>query len=211
MDVLCNFVVLEGGDGSGTSTQMELLRERFSQRRAQGPVLYPTCEPTSGPVGVLIRSALRKEISLCPETLARLFAADRAEHLYAPDGICERCGRGELVVSDRYSLSSLVYQGIECGGDLPRNLNAAFPLPELLLLFEIDPVIAARRLESRPALEIYEHLEFQRRVCEKYRALLDGYRQTGVSVEIIDASQSPAAVADEVWSAIEKLPIMNAG
>jgi dTMP kinase len=188
-----------------------MLRERFPQRRAKGPVLHLTCEPTPGPVGVLIRSALKKELALCPETLARLFAADRAEHLYAPDGILERCGRGELVVSDRYSLSSLVYQGIECGDELPRSLNAAFPLPELLFLFDVDPAVAIGRLASRPALEIYEHLEFQQRVREKYRLPLDEYLRAGVRVEIIDASRSPEAVADAVWSALEQMPIMNEG
>ena len=171
-EIIRNFAVFEGGDGSGTTTQLSLLERRFRSRDSSGLMLHPTWEPTDGPVGVLIRSALKKEITLHPLTLARLFAADRAEHLYGPGGIIERSGRGELVVSDRYTLSSLVYQGIECGDEPPQVLNAPFPAPELLLFFDIDPQTACERLKNRPALELYEHLEFQRKVREKYLSLI---------------------------------------
>ena len=208
MEILRNFAVFEGGDGSGTSTQLSRLEQQFTAEGQTRPVFYPTAEPTSGPAGKLIRSALKKEIVLLPETLARLFAADRGEHLYGPDRVVERCKRGELVISDRYALSSLVYQGIECGDSLPQALNAAFPLPELLLFFDIDPQIAAERLKNRPFLEIYEQNEFQQQVREKYRSLLDQYRQAGVRVVTIDAAQSAEKVAAEVWSAVSKMPIL---
>jgi dTMP kinase len=211
MKILRNFAVFEGGDGSGTTTQLSLLEERFRSPDVGGAVLHPTCEPTAGPVGALIRSALKKEIALRPETLARLFAADRAEHLYGPEGVAERCGRGELVVSDRYALSSLAYQGLTCGDELPRSLNASFPVPELLLFFDIDPVAAQNRLRGRPALELYEYLEFQQKVREKYLSLLGEYRNSGALVEIIDASRSQAEVAEEVWRAVRKMPILNMG
>jgi dTMP kinase len=210
-EIMRNFAVFEGGDGSGTTTQLSLLEERLRGRASNEPFLYPTCEPTGGPVGRLIRAALKKELTLHPGTLARLFAADRTEHLYAPGGVAERCGRGELVVSDRYALSSLVYQGIECGDALPRTLNAPFPLPELLLFFDLDPEIAGNRLRDRPALELYEYLEFQQKVREKYRSFLDEYRAAGVRVETVDASRDPRAVSEAVWRAVLKMPIMTEG
>jgi dTMP kinase len=160
-------------------------------------------------VGKIIRAALRKKLVLLPETLARLFAADRGEHLYGPGGVLERAGRGELVVSDRYVLSSLVYQGLECGEELPRTLNARFPLPELMLLFDLDPAIAAERLRDRPALEIYEYREFQEKVRKRYRALAPLFVDAGVRVEIIDASRSPEEVAESVWSALGEMPILR--
>jgi dTMP kinase len=106
MNRIPNFVVFEGGDGSGTSTQMALLRDRFAGRRelpgpggsGELPVLHATAEPTGGPVGALIREALGGKRPLLPETLARLFSADRQEHLFGPGGIQSRCYRGELVV-----------------------------------------------------------------------------------------------------------------
>jgi dTMP kinase len=206
--IIQNFVVFEGGDGSGTTTQLSLLEKRLAGA-LPGPVFYPTFEPTGGPVGKLVRSALKKEISLLPETLARLFAADRAEHLFAPGGVLDRCRQGELVVSDRYVLSSLVYQGIECGDELPRALNAPFPLPELLFFFDVDPEIAQGRLQNRPVREIYEYPEFQRKVREKYRALLGEYEKAGVRVERIDAAKSAGDAAEDVWRALKKMPILR--
>ena len=209
MEILANFAVFEGGDGSGTSTQLALLGRKFAADSRQGPVFFPTAEPTGGPIGRLLRSALKNDPFLQPDTLARLFAADRGEHLYASGGIIERCKRGELAISDRYVLSSLVYQGIECGEDLPRSLNSPFPAPELLLFFDIDPLIAQERLGSRPSLEIFEHLDFQKKVRERYHALLNGYRDAGVRVEIIDAAQSVEKVAEEVWRQVSKMPILG--
>jgi dTMP kinase len=209
MEILRNFAVFEGGDGSGTSTQLALLKDKFAADRPNGPFFFPTAEPTGGVIGRLIRSALQKDFVLQPETLARLFAADRNEHLYASDGIIERCNRGELVICDRFVLSSLVYQGIECGENLPRSLNALFPAPELLIFLDIDPQIAQERLNNRPSLEIFEYLDFQKKVRERYLALLDEYRNAGIRIEVIDASQSIAEVAAAVWSALVKMPILG--
>jgi dTMP kinase len=209
MEILRNFAVFEGGDGSGTSTQLALLRQKFATRGELPPFFSPTAEPTGGSIGLLLRSALKKDIILQPDTLARLFAADRGEHLYAQNGIIERCKRGELVVCDRYTLSSLVYQGIECDETLPRSLNASFPAPELLLFLDLDPQIAQKRLNNRPSLEIFEYPEFQMKVRERYLFLLNEYRNAGVRVELIDASQSVEQVASQVWSALSKMPIFK--
>ena len=209
MDILHNFAVFEGGDGSGTSTQLFTLKQKFINNSHNLPVFHPTSEPTEGAVGLLIRSALKKELSLRPDTLALLFAADRNEHIFAPGGILERCKHGELVVCDRYTLSSLVYQGIECGEDLPRSLNSSFPAPELLLFFDIDPQIALDRLNQRPSLDIYEHLGFQKKVRERYHSLLDVYQNAGVRVEIINAVQNVEKVAEDVWRALSKMPIFE--
>jgi dTMP kinase len=209
MEIISNFVVFEGLDGSGTSTQLALLKDNFAKRGFNSPAFTATFEPTGGTIGVLIRSVLKKDLVLRPDTLARLFAADRGEHLYAEGGIIERCRRGELVICDRYTLSSLVYQGIECGIELPRGLNSSFPAPELLLFFDIDPKIAQERLAGRPSLEIFEHIEFQEKVRRQYHALFDEYRQAGVRLEIIDASQSVEKVAEDVWKEIAKMPIIK--
>jgi dTMP kinase len=206
MRIVPNFAVFEGGDGTGTTTQLGLLSRRFAGGE---PVFHPTFEPTGGPAGKLIRSALKKEITLLPETLARLFAADRGEHLYGPGGILERTGRGELVVSDRYVLSSLVYQGLECGDELPLALNAPFPAPELIIFFDLDPRIAGERLRDRPSLDLYEYREFQEKVRERYHSLLPLFRSQGVTVDVIDASGPPEAVAESVWRTLRNLPIVK--
>ena len=212
-NIIRNFAVFEGVDGSGTSTQLAMLEKRLGGLQQVAGRAYPhfhiTFEPTEGQVGRLIRRALKKEISLHPHTLARLFAADRTEHLYGQGGVVEQCGRGELVVSDRYVLSSLVYQGIDCGDELAQSLNCAFPLPELLVFFDIDPEISMSRVHSRSTPELYEYLEFQQKVRLKYLSLLDVLKQNGVRVETIDASKSPDEVARDVWSVLSKMPILN--
>ncbi|MDR3171154.1 MAG: dTMP kinase [Treponema sp.] len=207
MHITPNFIVFEGGDGSGTTTQLALVQKRFAS--LVQPV-YTTFEPTNGPVGQLIRSCLRGDLMVAPSTLALLFAADRNEHVHGPGGILERCTQGELVICDRYVLSSLVYQGIACGGDLPERLNAPFPAPESLFFFDIDPAIAGKRMETRPVKDIYEYLDFQIKVREAYHALLPRYADAGVQVELIDASMPPEAVAETVWRGLQKMPIMRA-
>jgi dTMP kinase len=207
MDILRNFVVLEGPDGSGTSTQMELLKRRFE---AAGPVrLYSTAEPSGAETGLLIRRALKGDPPLLAETLARLFAADRGEHLYGRGGMVERAGRGELVVCDRYVPSSLVYQGLECGEELPRTLNAPFPAPELILFFDLDPRVAEERLRNREEREIYEHLDFQRKVRDRYLSLLPLLCSQGSAVVRIDASPGVEEVAGQLWAALNTLPILK--
>jgi dTMP kinase len=218
MLIIQNFAVFEGGDGSGTTTQIGLLRERYALAQARieagngGPPLPPLCltfEPTGGPIGKMIRASLQGEIPLLPETCARLFAADRNEHLYAADGVAERCTRGELVVSDRYVLSSLVYQGLDCGAEIPWSLNRNFPGPELLLFFDLDPETAMERIKSRPGRDRYERLDFQIRVRERYLALLPEFERSGVQVVYVDASGSPEETADQVWGALKNMPIMS--
>ncbi|MDR3020830.1 MAG: dTMP kinase [Treponema sp.] len=200
MEILSNFVVLEGGDGCGTTTQAGLLTERM--KTFQKPVLYSTFEPTNGKIGSIVRAALKNEIPLKPETLCMLFAADRNEHLHGAGGIIEYTQKGYLVVSDRYVLSSLVYQGIECGDDLPLFLNGRFPAPELTIFLEIKPEIALERAKSRSSLEIYEHLDFQKKVHEKYHSAIEVYRNSGARVEIIDASKSANEIAENIWKVL---------
>jgi len=207
MEIIPNFVVFEGGDGSGTTTQLSMLSERL--KNTGKPVFFPTFEPTDGQIGKLIRSALKKDLILKPQTLAMLFAADRNEHLNGQDGILAHVNRGELVVSDRFVLSSLVYQGIECGNELPNVLNSRFAAPELTIFLDVDPKIAINRMSKRGSLEIYEYLEFQEKVRQKYKSAVDDYRKNGARVEVIDSSKTIEEVADQVWSMLLGLPIFN--
>jgi dTMP kinase len=185
-----------------------MLKAKFAADMSLPP-LFATFEPTDGQIGRLIRSGLRGENSLTSETMAYLFAADRNEHIFGPKGIEERAKRGEFVVCDRYILSSLVYQGITCGEELPLRLNSGFPRPELLLFFDLDPEIAQKRMENRPEKEIYEYLEFQIQVQDRYKALLLRFETAGCRVEVIDASQGPEEVAQDLWRSLRKMPIFK--
>jgi dTMP kinase len=204
MEILPNFIVFEGGDGAGTSTQLDLLREKIDSR-GQGRRFFPTFEPTNSPLGSLIRRALGGELTLRRETLAFLFAADRNEHLYGKGGIIERCQEGAIVVSDRYVPSSLVYQGIDCGDELPRRLNQGFPAPQILFYFELDPLTALERIQNREKKELFEYKEFQEKVYRRYQDLLPLYRDAGVEVITINAAQTIEEVAEDIWKIVAGL------
>ncbi len=231
MPVISNFIVFEGGDGSGTSTQCKIIRRKFNRLMPQieevrdtASVWYlsqnfssirtymscfTTFEPTDGPIGKMIRQALKKDLHLNPETLAHLFAADRNEHLYQSGGIIERCNRNEIVISDRYIPSSLVYQGIECGEELPAKLNKDFPLPELLFYFDVDPQIALERIGTRDFRDRYEYLDFQIEVHRRYKKVISDYADAGVKVEILDAAKPAEIISQEIWNSVLKLPAMQ--
>lgn len=196
---LGRFIVLEGGDGVGTTTQLGLIAGALEKA---GAAYWTTSEPTDGAEGLLIRRILSGELRRDPGTLARLFAADRNEHLRGAGGILERLSIGETVVCDRYVLSSLAYQGVDCGPELPAELNAGFPLPELLFFFDLPPAQSLVRLGARKRLDIFEDLPFQEKVGAAYRAALASFEGTGMKIVRIDASRSVGEVNREVLDAI---------
>lgn len=197
---LKNFIVLEGIDGSGTSTQMKALEDSMSKQRI--PHLI-TAEPTSRPEGLLIRRILKGELDADPGTVAYLFAADRHQHLHGRDGILEALDSGKIVISDRYALSSLAYQGSTCGNELPSYLNAHFPPPGLTVFFRIDPERSLKRLSSRASLEIYEKMHMQKLVSLAYEAIVEEKRAQGWNIEILDAEQSVTDVTEKLFHLIE--------
>mgnify|MGYP000930092720 FL=1 len=185
--VLENFIVFEGIDGTGTSTQLKKLAERCAR---EGITVHCTYEPTEKETGQLIRKILKGACKTEPRTLAYLFAADRSEHLYGDKGITELCAQGIPVISDRYIFSSLAYQGMTCGNELPAMLNSFFPLPEILVYFSLDPVIADTRMQVRDSREIFETIPFLTKVRSQFDRLLEQYRETGMRLYRIDASKT---------------------
>jgi dTMP kinase len=196
---------VKGGSGSTKQGVMAAAEPQSPY----GLSLFATCEPTGGPAGRLIRRVLKGELFVRRETLARLFAADRREHLYGPGGIVERCTRGELAVSDRYTPSSLVYQGLECGKELPRALNGSFPHPELLVYLDVAPRTAMERIGGRKDREIYEKPDFQQKVRTAYLELLPLLEEEGVRVLFLDGEKPPEALAEEIWRAVREMPIVH--
>ncbi|NLH90577.1 MAG: dTMP kinase [Treponema sp.] len=193
------FIVIEGIDGAGTTTQVRLLGETLI---ARGFSCMVTAEPTMNHIGQLIRTILSGEDMVVPTTVAHLFAADRNEHLYGKNGIMESLKSGSLVISDRYVLSSLAYQGTTCGHRLPWLLNSAFPAPGLTLLFEVDPEICIARIRSRLKKEIYETLEFQRRVQTMYERMAYRLSNKGWRIERIDGSKDIESVQRQIESIV---------
>ena len=191
------FIVIEGIDGAGTTTQLQLLTDNLG---ARGIPCVTTAEPTKNPIGLMIRAILSGEMQAAPTTVAHLFAADRNEHIYGKQGMIENIEAGSIVISDRYALSSLAYQGVTCGPELPWLLNSAFPAPGLTLLFEVDPEVSIRRIHSREKKEIYETLEFQKRAHEMYEKMADRLQTRGWRIERIDAEKDTESVRRDIES-----------
>lgn len=165
------FVVLEGIDGAGTTTQGERLAAAL---RAQGRKVLSTREPTDGPVGTLIRQALTGRLQLPggrgplgAQTLALLFAADRTDHLEAQ--LAPALEEGTIVICDRYVLSSLAYQGAMLPPRWVEAINAWARPPDLTLFLEVNSALAARRRAARGGeAELYEQEQTQQRVARQY-------------------------------------------
>lgn len=195
--VVHGFVVFEGLDGAGTTTQTDLL---CSHLRREGVDVFRTSEPTTGPVGLLVRDILGGRVKALPATVAYLFAADRCEHLYSDGtGIVAAADRGAVVVCDRYFVSSLAYQTVDADWGVVESLNAGFPLPELTVYLDLPVETAMDRLSDRPNREIYEHLEFQRRVSGNYRRALAGIEDMGGALLWIDGDRPKELVHEEIW------------
>ncbi len=204
-NILRSFIVLEGLDGAGTSTQLTLLSKRLE---GAGVGHVATWEPTDGPVGTLLRAILARDVKALPTTIAMLYAADRNEHVNAPQtGILARASRGELVISDRYVFSSLAYQSIDCGLDYVLSLNQGFPLPQCLFFIDTPVEVSQKRLSARGKAELFDDLKFQARVRENYMAAMERFRPSGMTICVIDGDRPEAAIHEEIWKILSGLPI----
>lgn len=203
--LLRRLIVVEGIDGAGTTTQARLLSERL---RSTGAPVFSTSEPTDNNTGRFLRRVLSGEVRLAPETVAYLFAADRWEHVFGSGGILEHHDAGDVVVCDRYSYSSLAYQGVECDEALVRELNSRFPDPGLLIFLDLEPDVGERRLARRAHREIYEQTEIQAQVRSNYHRLLRGTRGE-TSVVSLSGSDEEAEIHRKIWEAVQATSILN--
>lgn len=163
-------VAFEGLDGSGKSTQVARLARALVDA---GREVVATHEPSDGPTGARIREMARSGRLLPPEQELAWFVEDRRAHVR--DAIAPALAAGRVVVTDRYFLSTVAYQGAR-GLDWRAILAASeaeFPLPDLVLLLEIDPARGLERVRARgAALEgVFEREERLRRVAEIFAAV----------------------------------------
>ena len=171
------FVVFEGIDGAGTTTQCERYAARLRARRR---LVHVTREPSTGPIGSMIRLALTHRLSL-PTThqaqvMALLFAADRLDHVASE--VDPHLRDGYVVLSDRYDLSSLAYQSTtaseseeESAGAVSwiRDLNRHARRPDVTLVLNVSPDVAAARRRARGgAAELFDDADVQARLAEAY-------------------------------------------
>ena len=194
------FIVFEGIDGCGKTTQAELLKDYFANNNAQA-VISP--EPSSGIIGNLIRQALKRRVifsndrRLFDEQMAYLFAADRHDHLYNDiDGVFKLIKDNYHVISTRYYFSSLAYNCETVGKfDLIKKLNQAFPNPDLTIYIDLPVDVSLSRLAQRSTIEIYEQESKLTQVREQYQQIFNEY--TGQAIAI-DGTKSIQQIHQEI-------------
>ncbi|HEY0071839.1 MAG TPA: dTMP kinase [Chloroflexia bacterium] len=194
------FIVLEGPDGAGISTQTALLQAGLASR---GYRAVATKEPSTGPIGAVVRQALSHRLVYPPsepltdEVMALLYAADRLDHIRAD--ILPRIEKGIHVVCDRYRLSSYAYQGLTAGQEWVHELNSRSIAPDLTLFIDVPPEVSQSRILARGGhIELYETEERLRPIYGNYLRLIEEAKQEGERIVVIDGTPAPEVVAASI-------------
>ena len=216
------FIVIEGIDGAGTTTQGQDLSEylqRKTDQRNSRPTVF-TKEPSRGPVGAMIQLALAGRVTghvlnggekdlpasddepatstrIDSRTMALLFAADRIDHIKAE--IEPNLDEGRTVVSDRYLMSTLAYQGLHLERDWLLEINRYALTPDLTLFLDVDVTKARTRFRStRWSSDLYEGIAEQRRVRDQYHDLMVANISELGPIARVDASPSRRVVRQSI-------------
>lgn len=196
------FIVFEGLDGSGNSTQSFALKEWLNSK---GFEVYLTKEPTDGLIGCLIRGILRKELIVDGETLSLLFAADRMSHIR--NTVTKFLNDGIIVISDRYRLSNFAYQSV-MGIDINwlKCLNEKTITPDLTFVIDTPPTVCIRRIQKqRFHVELFEEIDTLKKVMEKYYILAKEESNTF----IIDGNRPKEIVSDEIFDKVIESKVVS--
>ncbi len=198
------FIVFEGIDGAGKTTQINLLRTELEKRGLSCAV---TAEPTELPSGKAIRRALAKEVDKTPFEMAEMFAFDRELHNTDDQtGINKMLADGTTVICDRYYYSSLAYQGTVLGYDTVAALNLDNPnirRPDICIFLDLTPEKSLQRIGNRgEKTEIYENFEYLTRTRKTFFEIFDKLRQRGELISIIDADGDVEEVSARILAAV---------
>ena len=190
------FIVFEGLDGAGTTTQLQRLHG-FLLRH--GLRVDATREPTDGPIGNVLRAAIEGRFALDPVTQALAFAADRADHAFGPNGIAAALVDGRWVLSDRYVVSGLAYQAA-LGVDLGwlTTINERVVKPDVTIFIDTPVDVCAARIAARGGgAELFHDATFLATVRERYQEVLAASEMLGTLLRV-----DGARPVDDVEAAI---------
>ncbi len=199
------FIVFEGIDGSGKSTQVKLLTERLKQEKQ---AIYQTFEPTNSPIGSLIRNMLYGRIQADEKTMAALYLADRLDHIQNDtNGMLKYLEGGTHVVSDRYYFSSYAYHVPYVSMDWVVDANsecAELLRPDLILFIDISTEVSLSRLKKgRAVLDKYENFERISRVHKNYHEAIERFGSEE-NIVIIDGEKRLEEVTESIWKVVRE-------
>ena len=201
------FIVIEGVDGSGKTTQSELLSAYL---RGLGRKVHHTAEPTATGLGGMVRDGLGAEHPRTSDELAAMFLADRVAHNVSPkSGIRQYVEGGTDVVCDRYYYSSIAYQGVDCSLEWVADMNLGCPSimkPDICIFIDLDPEKCLEHIRAgRSHFEIYE---------ENAAVISETRRRYGIvfdmlagrdNIVIVDGARSREEIFADIRAAVEKL------
>lgn len=199
------FIVFEGIDGSGKTTQVGRLAQKL---HAAGIPFHSTFEPTNGPVGAILRQYLVKRVSFDPRVLPYLYAADRGDHLYNDkNGIEPALARGVTVICDRYILSSFAYQVSEHSFELVDYLNRSFRKPDLTIFLRRNPSsgLSEKQKQSQYSQDRNDTLEKQTSVAAEYERALSVFGESHHVVALDPLALGLDGTADIVYRHVSAL------
>ena len=211
-DQLGRFIVIEGVDGAGKTTQITKIKERLE---GEGKRVYITCEPTCKSkthrptaVGGMIGDVLLGKCEMAPSAFAALFLCDRILHNTDPEiGIKAALLRGEYVICDRYYYSSFAYQGKDTDIDWVISQNLGCPdiqRPDICIFLDLTPEAATKRREGRAeAVEIFEGSDAVTNSIRDTFHMVFGMLDD--NIRIIDADGTPDEVTDRIMDAIKEI------
>ena len=200
------FIVFEGIDGSGKSSQVFHLK---SYLESEGHKVYTTFEPTDNEIGKMIRAILKGDTNANQLTIAALFAADRLHHiLNEKDGILKKLDEGYIVLSDRYYFSSYAYHSMYVDMDWVIEINkksAELLKPDLNIFIDLAAEAAMQRIEqNRIGTEMYETREMLQKVYDNYQTAFEKMKNQEKIVRI-NSEVLFEDTAKNILIAVEKL------
>ena len=188
------FLVFEGIDGTGKSTQIKKLASRLE---GAGERVVVSREPTDGPHGRKIRESASTG-RMSPQEELEAFIRDRTDHLR--ELVMPALREGRVVILDRYYFSTIAYQGAA-----PEVMEALFPMPDLVLVLDLEPAVALARIRERrgESPNEFEHMEGLQKARAIFRSML------GKRVALIDAEPGEEIVAESIWKSVVEGPIKS--
>ncbi|HDM22714.1 MAG TPA: dTMP kinase [Methanomicrobia archaeon] len=203
------FIVFEGIDGSGLTTQSKILKEYLEEK---GKKVFLTKEPTDSHIGRLIRKTLKGsptggrsdsyiDLSMDQEALALLFAVDRSMHM----DIIKRELEDSFVICDRYYFSNFAYQMLSIDLNYLIRINSRFLKPDLTIFLDVPSEVCKKRIdENREHIEIFENQETLERIRKNYLKIIKLFKKKGYNIVEIDGNRSIEETHADIVKCVEK-------
>lgn len=202
------FIVIEGLDGSGKTTQTKIIVDKLMKK---GINVVNHAEPTNGEYGKICRQILSGNKKCTKSELALLFTADRIDHnVNEKDGINMHINNGDTVICDRYYYSTLAYQGVDVGVDWLKNLNLnceEIRKPDMCIFLDLTPEKSLERIyanRSSDQIEIYETKDYLTNIRRRFYNCLESMKDSE-NIVIINADGTVEEVAKKVEKVIMEL------